>query len=325
MKSLMNLKKTIWKSFILVIFFFHCNFQSHELRFGSNLWPGYEPIYLAQEYNLLHKKNIHLVEFTSTSQVIRAFRNKVINSAGVTLDEVFYLKEAKLRPKIVMILDISDGADVLIAKPNIQSIANLKNKKIGVENTALGAFFLSRILEMANLSVSDVKIIPLEIQEQKNAFIQNKVDAVVTFRNFLENFPDGKIIFDSTRIPYEIVDVLVIDEDFIRSNRKLVKEFMNIWFQSQRMIQEQPEVNIQIMANREKIPAKIFKESMDFLKVPSIEENYQLLKNQNKAFLFSLSNMHKYLQTKEIVKMESESYDLIDSSLIEEIYRETIK
>ncbi|MGB5468727.1 MAG: nitrate/sulfonate/bicarbonate ABC transporter, partial [Sedimenticolaceae bacterium] len=58
------------------------------LRIGTNVWPGYEPLYLAAEReNWKSKLDIRMVEYPSATEVIRAFRNRALEGAALTLDE----------------------------------------------------------------------------------------------------------------------------------------------------------------------------------------------------------------------------------------------
>ncbi|MCW9015004.1 MAG: ABC transporter substrate-binding protein [Gammaproteobacteria bacterium] len=123
------------------------------LRIGTNVWPGYEPLYLARHLGYLEGQNIRLVEYSSASQVIRSYRNDLIDAAAMTLDEALLLLDQGYHPKVVLVMDVSDGADVIIGKPDIREFKDLINKKVGVENTALGAFFLARALEKHGMTV----------------------------------------------------------------------------------------------------------------------------------------------------------------------------
>ncbi len=151
------------------------------LRLGTNVWPGYEPLYLARQQGALNKDKVHLVEFSSSSQVIQAYRNNLIDAAALTLDEVLLLLESGERLKIILVMDISTGGDVIIGQSNINTFSEIMGKRVGVENNALGAYVITRALETANLAKDSITIVPLDINEQENAFLQKKVDAVVTF------------------------------------------------------------------------------------------------------------------------------------------------
>ena len=53
------------------------------IRIGTNVWPGYEPLYLARSLQDWQQDgDIVLVEYPSSTEVIRAFRNRAIESAA---------------------------------------------------------------------------------------------------------------------------------------------------------------------------------------------------------------------------------------------------
>lgn len=169
---------------VSIVIFNGCNnvYDHHEvLRIGTNIWPGYEFLYLARNLGLFKEKPVKLVELTSSTDVMRAFRNNSLEAAALTLDEALLLAQYESQFYIIIVTDFSHGADVIIAKPEIKTIKELKGKTIGVENTALGAFMLSRALEKSGLKRSDVNIVSLDISEHENSFINDHIDAVVTF------------------------------------------------------------------------------------------------------------------------------------------------
>ena len=154
---------------------------SQSLRLGTNVWPGYEPLYLARSMNQFDESSVRLVECSSASQVIREFRNNTLEIAALTLDEVLLLKEDGYDVKIILVTDISHGGDVILAKPEIASLEHLRGRNVGVEHTALGAYVLTRALQSAGMSVGELNVIPLEIDKHERAFDDDKVDKAVSW------------------------------------------------------------------------------------------------------------------------------------------------
>jgi NitT/TauT family transport system substrate-binding protein len=177
------------------------------LRLGTNVWPGYEPLYLARHRGDLTKDKVHLVEFSSSSQTIQAYRNNLIDAAALTLDEVLLLLESGETPKIILVMDISNGGDVIIGQSDMTSLADIKGKNVGVENGALGAYMIARALEIAGLDRKSINIVPLDVNEQKKAFLQHKIDAVVTFDPVSSNLikSGGQLLFDSSQLPVKLL------------------------------------------------------------------------------------------------------------------------
>ena len=130
--------------------------NTQALRLGTNIWPGYEPLYLARELGYLDNNQVRLIEYTSTSQVIKAYRNGLLDAAAVTLDEAISLLSNGENPRLVLVMDISNGADVLIGQAGFKQVVDIKGKRIGVEHTALGAYFINRVLEKNGLGISDI-------------------------------------------------------------------------------------------------------------------------------------------------------------------------
>src|SRR5262252_208483 len=96
------------------------------LRIGTNVWIGCEPLYLARELGYMDPKAVQLVEYPSASEVLRAFRNQAIDGMVISLDELFSLASEGLQPKVILVVDVSHGADAIVARPATQSMKDLK-------------------------------------------------------------------------------------------------------------------------------------------------------------------------------------------------------
>ena len=73
------------------------NRLAHEPHVETNIWPGYEPLYLARHDKYLQDDKVHLIKYSSAAQVIQAYRNKLIDAAALTLDEVLLFAASILR------------------------------------------------------------------------------------------------------------------------------------------------------------------------------------------------------------------------------------
>lgn len=204
------------------------------LRIGTNVWTGYEPLYLARELGYLKPNRVRLVEFSSSQQVMRAFRNASIDAAGVTLDEALLLVEQGFTPKIIFIMDLSQGGDAIVSQANIESIEELRGKRIGVESNALGVYVLSRALELYGMTSDDVTMVPMSVYEHEQRFLNKEVDALVTFDPVLKHLLSGNanMLFDSGQIPGEIMDVFIVREEYLQAHPQQLHDLVSNWYQS---------------------------------------------------------------------------------------------
>src|SRR5213079_2961294 len=105
------------------------------LRIGTNVWIGSEPLYLARELERLDPAVIQLVEYPSASEVLRAFRNQAIDGMVISVDELFGLAADGLQPRIVLVVDVSHGADVVVGRSGMRTMHDLKGKSVAVESS----------------------------------------------------------------------------------------------------------------------------------------------------------------------------------------------
>ncbi len=259
------------------------------LNIGTNVWPGYEPLYLAREKQFIDNDLITLVELSTASQVIQAYRNEVIDAAAVTLDEALLLLENGEKFSIVLIFDISNGSDAIIGQSTIKSFSELKGKVVGLESSALGAYMLTRALETFNMSLDDIRVKHLNVEEHDKAFVKNEVDAVVSFEPVKSRLKKsgGHILFDSSQIPNEIIDVLIVRQSYLENNNANVQQLINAWFTSLSYIEQYPEQAMKLLNMRMKLPASALIHTFDGLVLGNAAINIRLL--QNKVEILSLS------------------------------------
>lgn len=249
------------------------------LQLATNVWPGYEPLYLARSLGYFNESTVRFHEMTTSADVLKAFRSGAIDVAALTLDEALLLIQDGIDARVVLVTDVSSGADVIVANPSIKSIRALKGKNVGVESMALGAFMLSRALDKAGLAPGDVTVVPVAVQEHEKAYAAGSIDAVVTFEPAKTKLlaRGAHCIFDSSQIPGEIIDVIVVRADILQSKSKQLKELEEGWFKALGYLQKNPADASLRMGKREAVSAAEFADALKGLTIPDRNENSRLL------------------------------------------------
>ncbi len=249
------------------------------LRIGTNVWIGSEPLYLARELGRLDPAVVQLVEYPSASEVLRAFRNQAIDGMVISLDELFGLAADGFQPRIILVVDVSHGADVVVGRRGMRTMHDLKGKSVAVESSALGAYVLSRALALNGMQSSDVNVVHLESNEQPGAFEKGQVDGAVTFDPYRAQFlrAGAKTLFDSTQIPGEIVDLLAVRANAFEKHPKAIQALLIGWFGAIDYMNKDPKDAAQRMGIRQQTSGEQFLEALHGLRIPSREENLRML------------------------------------------------
>lgn len=308
----------IARALILLTVFATSISQGEALRLGTNVWPGYEPLYLARELGSFEKKRIKLVEYLSASEVIRAFRNRQLEAAALTLDEVFLLLEREIPVQIVLVTDISNGGDAILARPGITDIAMLKSKKVAVEAGALGAYVISRALEKNDLTLADIQVVNLEVSEHETAFKTGAVDAVVTFEPVRSRLlaAGATEVFSSRDIPGEIVDVIAVHRDYLANDTNAVHELIEGWFAALRYLEENPDAAAKHISLRMRMPPADVLRSYEGLDLPGRDRNHALLGGTSPGLIEVARRLQDIMVRAKLLRQSVEIDDLMSSEFL---------
>lgn len=259
------------------------------LRVASNNWPGYWPLYLAQHDGRLDAR---LQELSSATEVLRAFRNHRIDVAAFTIEEFLQLLDEGNDPHIVLLVDYSNGADSVIARPPSTSVADLRGKVIGTESTAMGAYVLRRTLGSGGLTEKDVKIVAYDFGDHEHAYMNGLVDAVVTFEPTRSRLlaAGGREVFSSASIPGEIADVLVVDGRTARQREPDLRKLIASWYAAAESVTRDPRRAADSLASMTRLTGDQFEQAMNGVHLVTPEENHALLKDKLAVTLVSLAN-----------------------------------
>ena len=292
--------------------------QQRILKVGTNLWPGYESLYLAQNLGLFDNKAIKLVEMPSATEVTHAFRNEALDVAALTLDESLVLLQYVPDLRVILVMDVSKGADVLLATPTIHSLAELKGKRIGVENTAVGAILLDGALQAANLNITDIDFRSITVDDHESAYKTGLIDAIVTFEPHKSNLmAEGAVkLFDSAQIPGRIVDVLVTRQSVIDKHKEALKLIVASHFQAVEYIQQKPGDAALYIAPRLGVQSNEVMKQFDGITLPGLLENQQYLSIKSRALSKSIEELTTLMSKKKLLFKSIDTSQLINDSLL---------
>jgi len=231
---------------------------------GAVPWAGSEPLFLARERGLMPSEHLRLVEFVDSADMIRAFRNGALDAVALTLDEALRLEALGLEPRVVLVLDASHGADCVVARPEVKTLAELQGRRVALEHMSLGLYMLGRALEEAGLRPEDVRRVPTRLDSHLEVYQRGAVDAVVTFEPNCQQLVDAgaHVLFDSSRIPEEILDVLVVRKSYLAANPERIDVLVRGWFSALDYLGAHPDEAERLMAPRLGIPPQQLRKAL---------------------------------------------------------------
>jgi NitT/TauT family transport system substrate-binding protein len=135
---------------------------------------------------------------------------------------------------LLIVGDFSNGNDGIVLKKG-KTVADLKGQKINMVELSVSHYLLARALDGAKLKESDVKIVNTSDADIVAAFKAADSTAVVTWNPQLtevKSEPGAALVFDSSKIPGEIIDTMGINTETLKDNPSLGKALAGIWYET---------------------------------------------------------------------------------------------
>jgi NitT/TauT family transport system substrate-binding protein len=245
-----------------------CTSYEPPLRIALIRWPPFEFLHLAQEKGYFAEEGVEvrLIEFVAVNDTQRAFEHDKIDGGTFSLFQVLQNRDQLTRKmRVPLVIDFSDGADLLLARPEIADVRALRGRRVGVTLSPLDIFFLTRALELHGMTLQDVSLVYVRTADMADALRDGKVDAITAYppnSTEVENAGIARPIFSSSGIPGEIVDVLALDEAVISQRPDDVAAVIRAFYRAVRFAQEHPEEAWQIMSARERVTPEEFRSAL---------------------------------------------------------------
>jgi NitT/TauT family transport system substrate-binding protein len=135
---------------------------------------------------------------------------------------------------IVIVGDYSNGNDGIVLKTG-KTLADIKGQKINIVELSVSHYLLARALATVKLTEKDVKTVNTSDADIVAAFKSPDSTAVVTWNPQLMTVKAEKgvtAVFDSSKIPGEIQDLMVVNTQTLKDNPNLGRALVGIWYET---------------------------------------------------------------------------------------------
>lgn len=147
--------------------------------------------------------------------------------------------------------DFSNGNDAVILKGD-GGLADLKGKPVNLVELSVSHYLLARGLDSVGLKESDLaRVINTSDADMIAAYGTDDVEAVVTWNPLVSTImeqPGATKLFDSSDIPGEIIDMMVVNTETLASNPDFGKALVGAWYELMAIMEAGDEAALTAMA-----------------------------------------------------------------------------
>jgi NitT/TauT family transport system substrate-binding protein len=263
--------------------------QDTKVAIGISGWTGFAPLTLAKEAGIFKKNGLD-VTIRKIPQASRhlAIASGDIQCAATTVETWIVWNANGIATKQIFQLDKSYGADGMVVRNDIKSIADVKGKKVAASAPGTAPYFtLAWFLKKNGLSVKDVTVVNMEPGPAAQAFIAGQNDAAMTYEPYLSAVraapQAGKII--ATTLDYPMVmDTFGCTPKFLDDNPKAAKALADSYFAALELIASDQTKAYEIMGADVKQSAEKFGKSAKYLRWQDRAANKKFFTGEFQAF-----------------------------------------
>ncbi len=296
-----------------------CDRDREPLSVSTHVWLGYEPLFLARSMGWLDGQRVELIEVDSAVDSLKALAAGRVDGAALTLDEVLLARSQGLDLVVVLVFNVSVGADVIMAREPLGSLADLAGKRIGFEAGAVGHLMVLKALEQAGLGLDDIKLVNVQIGQQIAAVKDDRVDVIVTYEPTASRLrAEGLVpIFDSREIPDLIVDVLAIRRERLNAHRSdALRHLTAAHFRGLEHVHRNPQDAAFRMATRLGLPASEVLPAYRGLVLPDLDNNRRLLVPELSSLMASARQLSEFKAGQGLIPPDQPVDDLLSDAYL---------
>jgi NitT/TauT family transport system substrate-binding protein len=224
------------------------------LRIAAYYWPGSFWMNIANEKGWFKEAGLAVTIVNTNDDYFASFKDLVegrLDVNDLTLFDVMLLNSKGADLIGIASTDQSAGADGIVARAGINSLAALKGKRIGASKGTYVEYMLSIVLAREGLAMSDVTLVDMPGEQAPERLAAGVVDAVMTWGAALADAVEkahGRKLWDSAIIPGISPSLLATRARVVRERPQDLQTLLGVWQRGTEFIQQHPEEAFAIVA-----------------------------------------------------------------------------
>jgi NitT/TauT family transport system substrate-binding protein len=210
-----------------------------DFKVAWSIYVGWMPWGYAADTGIVKKwadkygLTISLTQFNDYAESINQYTAGAFDALAVTnMDALSVPAAGGVDTTAVIVGDFSNGNDAVILKDKA-TLADIKGQKVNLVQFSVSDYLLARALDSVKLTEKDLTEVNTSDADMIAAYKTPDVTAVVTWNPLVSEIlgmSGATKVFDSSKIPGEIMDLMVANTGTLKDNPDFGKALVGIWY-----------------------------------------------------------------------------------------------
>jgi NitT/TauT family transport system substrate-binding protein len=257
-----------------------------------SIWPTYGVAFIAQEKGLFAKQGVQVILVpiagnSAYADTLKIYKEGKIDAAFMMFSDAIMLEAEGIATRIVYAVDYSDTADIIVGQPFLNSLSDLKGKKVSFEGfNTFSHLLVLKLLEQAGVREGEFEATKINYAEVPEALTTNKIQAGhVCSAAVTETLAKGfKQLGKAGDIPQLMIEGLVVNAQVVNTRHAELQKVVNALVEAMDFLQHSPEEGLNIIAKHTDTSFAELGASLKRLHVFGLQENRDVFKKDGRLF-----------------------------------------
>ena len=199
--------------FLFIVFLNGCSSQQHRsdehIKIATNSWIGYAPLFYAKESGELDKLGFTLITYVSLAEAADVYNVGKADMVTTTQHEYHALKKMMGDVTPVILLDRSDGGDMILSNVSLETIKKASKIQVYLEVDSINTELLEEFLHKNGIDEKKLSIINEDQQTIQDVRNTKTPILIVTYTPY--DVPLKKKGFKEIASTRDVHELVVID------------------------------------------------------------------------------------------------------------------
>lgn len=232
--------------------------EKTDFRVAWSIYVGWMPWGYLEESGIMDKWaekygiDVEIVQINDYVESINQYTAGAFDGVSATnMDTLSIPSGGGVDTTALIVGDFSNGNDAVILKGG-GGLTDLVGKPVNLVELSVSHYLLARALDSVGLREADLdSVINTSDADMIAAFQTDDVEAVVTWNPLVSTIledPNATKLFDSSDIPGEIIDLMVVNTETLEANPDFGKAMAGAWYEVMGLMAEGDEAVLTAMA-----------------------------------------------------------------------------
>jgi NitT/TauT family transport system substrate-binding protein len=199
-----------------------------------------------------------------------------IDTMAVWLYDVMQMSEQGSGVIMILATDESRGSEALVGSPAIETVDQLKGKRIGVPTETALVYALEVMLSRFGIDLEEVTLADIAAEKAADQLATGKVDAVMTWEPYATAATqNGNRLYDTSKTQGLIRAGMIFRRAFINERPEDINRMLAVWWRATQFIRSRPEEAFAIVAEAQNVSPEEARAFAELNHILGLRDNVQ--------------------------------------------------